>query len=69
MENVLSSLACNAEIKVAHFHGGAKDSMTPVIIEDVLEKLQDINCHLACLKFPMGFKLAHYFLNLNAVVI
>lgn len=42
VENVLSPLACDAELRVACFHGGTKDSMTPVIREGVLEKFQDI---------------------------
>lgn len=43
--------------------------MTPVTIEGALEKFQDINCHLVCLKLPMGFKLVHYFLNWNTVIV
>lgn len=42
MENVLSSLAGNVELRVARVHGGAKESMTPVIKEGVLEKFQDM---------------------------
>lgn len=41
VENMLSSLACHAELSVAHFSGGIEDSMTPAIREGVLEKFQD----------------------------
>lgn len=69
VENVLSSLARNAELccPFSWRKSGLRDSHFQEKVSWRNFKIED--CALACLKLPMGFRLAHYFLNLDVVAV